>query len=126
MTIGKPTQITLRGIARSSALEARIRQKVRKLEQLYPGLLGCRVVAEIPHHRRSRGNQFIVRLDITVPGGEIVVNRDHHEDVYVAVREAFRAARRQLGECTGHPRRESEARGAIRFAAMMEAALAEG
>ena len=99
MTTFDPVQITLRGISHSEALEARIRQKVRKLADLFPSLIGCRVVAEVPHQRHHHGNQFLVRLDITMPGSEIVVNRDHHEDVYVALREAFRAARRQLNGC---------------------------
>lgn len=109
MMIGDSVQITLRGISHSDALEARIREKVRKLAQLFPFLTGCRVIAEVPHRHHSQGNQFVVRLDIAMPGSEIVVNRDHHEDVYVALREAFRAARRQL---TGHNGRQREAGGA--------------
>jgi len=101
MTIADSVQITLRGISHSDALETRIREKVRKLTEIFPSLKGCRVVAEMPHQRHGHGNQFVVRLDISMPGSEIVVNRDHHEDVYVALREAFRAARRQLNGCHG-------------------------
>ena len=99
MTSADTVQITLRGISHSDALEARIRQKVRKLAELFPSLIGCRVVAEVPFQRHHHASQFLVRLDIAMPGSEIVVNRDHHEDVYVALREAFRAARRQLNGC---------------------------
>ena len=101
-------EITLRGIPHSSALESRIRSKVGKLARLFPSLKSCRVVAEVPHQRHSQGNQFVVRLDIAIPGSEIVVNRDHHEDIYVALREAFRAARRQLN---GHNGRLAAAMG---------------
>jgi len=101
MTIADSVQITLRGISHSDALEARIRDKVRKLTEIFPSLIGCRVVAEVPHQRHGHGNQFVVRLDISMPGSEVVVNRDHHEDIYVALREAFRAARRQLNGCRG-------------------------
>ena len=101
MTIGDTVQITLRGIAHTDALEARIRSKFGKLARLFPSLKSCRVVAEVPHQRQSQGNQFVVRLDIAMPGSEIVVNRDHHEDIYVALREAFRAARRQLNGHNG-------------------------
>ena len=107
MSIADSAEITLRGMSQSDALETRIRDKVRKLSKLFPALTGCRVVAEVPNHRHQQGNQFLVRLDITLPGREVIVNRDHHEDIYVAVREAFRAARRQLN---GHNGR--------RFAAM--------
>jgi len=102
MTIADSVQITLRGISHSDALETRIRDKVKKLREIFPSLIGCRVVAEVPHQHHAHGNQFVVRLDITMPGSEVVVNRDHHEDVYVALREAFRAARRQLNGWHGH------------------------
>jgi ribosomal subunit interface protein len=91
-------QITIRDMEHSPALEERIRDKVKKLEQVYPRIMGCRVVLEAPHRHKQQGKQFIVRLDVTVPGKEIVVNHDHHEDAYVALRDAFNAARRQLEE----------------------------
>ena len=108
MTTREPVEITLRGIPHSTALEARIRSKVGKLARLFPSLKHCRVVAEVPHQRHTQGNQFVVRLDITLPGREVIVNRDHHEDIYVALREAFRAARRQLN---GHNGRHTAAMG---------------
>jgi ribosomal subunit interface protein len=91
-------QITIRDMEHSPALEERIRDKVKKLEQVYPRIMGCRVVLEAPHRHKQQGKHFIVRLDVTVPGKEIVVNHDHHEDAYVALRDAFNAARRQLEE----------------------------
>jgi len=91
-------QITVRDMEHSPALEERIRDKVKKLEQVYPRIMGCRVVLEAPHRHKQQGKQFIVRVDVTVPGKEIVVNHDHHEDAYVALRDAFNAARRQLEE----------------------------
>ena len=101
MSIADTAEITLRGMSQSHALETKIRDKVGKLSKLFPALTGCRVVAEVPHHRHQQGNQFMVRLDITLPGREVIVNRDHHEDIYVALREAFRAARRQLNGHNG-------------------------
>lgn len=89
-------QITMRDVPRSDALEDHIRQKVAKLESFYPHLVGCRVVVEVPHKHKHQGRQFNVRLDITVPGGEIVVNREADGDVYVALRDAFDAAKRQI------------------------------
>lgn len=38
----------------------------------------------------------MVRIDLKVPGGEIAVDHQHDDDVAVAVREAFAAARRRL------------------------------
>ena len=91
-----PLQITIRDIEHSDALETHIRSKVEKLEEFFKHITSCRVVVEVPHKHHQQGKQFNVRLDIGVPGNEIVVNREHAEDVYVALRDAFGAAKRQL------------------------------
>lgn len=91
-----PLQITIRDMEHSDALEAHIRDKAQKLDEFFDHIMSCRVVVETPHKHHHQGKQFNVRIDIGVPGNEIVVNRDHHEDVYVALRDAFDAAKRQL------------------------------
>jgi len=91
-------QITMRSIPHSDTLEGYIRQKAAKLENFYPHVVGCRVVVDIPHRHKHQGRMFDVRLDITVPGGELVVNREADGDVYVALRDAFDAARRQIAD----------------------------
>ncbi|GAB4169483.1 MAG: ribosome-associated translation inhibitor RaiA [Rhodocyclaceae bacterium] len=91
-----PLQITVREFPHSEALDAAIREKVEKLAEFYPHIMGCRVVVEIPHKHKHQGRFFNVRLDITVPGSELVINRDLHEDPNVALRDAFGAARRRL------------------------------
>ncbi|MCX8115708.1 MAG: HPF/RaiA family ribosome-associated protein [Burkholderiaceae bacterium] len=106
-----PLQITMHGVQQSEALEAEIRERVAKLEQFYPRMISCRVtVDELSKHHRQ-GRQFTLRLDVHVPGKEIVVTRDRHEDIYVALREAFDAAKRQIedvireqrGDVKAHP-----------------------
>lgn len=91
-----PLQITIRDVDHSEALETHIRAKVEKLEEFFKHITSCRVVVEVPHKHHHQGKQFNVRIDIGVPGSEIVVNRDLAEDVYVALRDAFDAAKRQL------------------------------
>ena len=91
-------QITARDMRHSEALETRIRGKVEGLQRVHPRMTACRVTVEAPHSHQRRGNQYNVRLDITVPGEEIVVNRDHAKDMYVALRDAFQVARRKLIE----------------------------
>jgi ribosomal subunit interface protein len=91
-----PLQITLRDIDASEAVEARIRDKAADLDRYYSQIVSCRVVVEMPAKHKHQGKAFNVRIDIGVPGSEIVVNRDQHEDLYVALRDAFDAARRQL------------------------------
>lgn len=91
-----PLQITIRDVEHSETLEARIREKAEKLDEFFEHIISCRVVVEEPHRHHRQGRQFTVHIDIGVPGGEIVVNRDHAEDVYVALRDAFDAAKRRL------------------------------
>jgi ribosomal subunit interface protein len=91
-----PLQITFRNFPRTDAVEARIRDKAAKLEEFYPRIMSCHVVVEELDRHHQQGKQFTVRLDIRVPGHELVVDRDHHEDIYVALRDAFDAAGRKL------------------------------
>jgi ribosomal subunit interface protein len=91
-----PLQITLRDIATSPAVETRIREKADKLNRYYDHIMGCRVVVEMSQRHKHQGKLHRVHIDLTVPGGEITVNRCEDEDVYVAIRDAFDAARRQL------------------------------
>jgi ribosomal subunit interface protein len=97
-----PLQITLRDMAHSDAIENHIREKAEKLDHLFPNIMSNHVVVEMPGKHKHQGKQFRVRLDIKVPGGEVVVNKEHDEDVYVVLRDAFDAAKRQLDE---HARR---------------------
>jgi ribosomal subunit interface protein len=91
-----PLQITIRDVEQSEALATHIRDKATKLDEFFDHIMSCRVVVEMPHKHHHQGKQFTVCIDIGVAGGEIVVNRDHAEDVYVALRDAFDAAYRQL------------------------------
>jgi len=91
-----PMQITFHGLAHSPALEAVIRERAAKLDRFHPQVMSCRAVVEEAARHKSQGKEFVVRLDIKVAGGEVAVNRDRSEDAFVAVRDAFDAARRQL------------------------------
>jgi cold shock CspA family protein/ribosome-associated translation inhibitor RaiA len=96
-----PLQITFRHMDPSPALEARIRELAERLDHFSAHIMHCHVIVESPHRHHRQGNLFDVRIDITVPGTEISVQRAHpydhaHEDPYVALRDAFHAARREL------------------------------
>jgi ribosomal subunit interface protein len=94
-----PLQITLRQMAHSDALDARIREQVTGLEHFHPRISSCRVTVTESHKHHQQGRQFEVHIDLRVPGHrEIVVSRQHDEDVYVALRDAFASAKRQLEE----------------------------
>jgi len=96
-----PLQITFRNIPPSEAVEAKVRERAEKLTRITDNILACRVTVEAPHKHHHKGSTYQVRIDLAVPGNEIVVSRDPglnhaHEDIYVAVRDAFDAVRRQL------------------------------
>lgn len=91
-----PLQITFRDMPPSDALDTHIREKADKLEQLFADIVSCRVVIEQPARHHQQGRPFNVRIDLGVPGKEIVVDKQANEDAYVALRDAFDAARRQL------------------------------
>lgn len=93
-----PTEITFHGIEHSDAVEMAIQRWVARLEQIHARLTKCGVVVSQPHRRHRHGSQFQVSLVLEVPGLTDVISVTHvmHEDIYVAIADAFRAARRQL------------------------------
>jgi ribosomal subunit interface protein len=100
-----PLQIAFRNMPRSDALDAHIRQKAAKLEILQPRITSCRVTVEEIAKHQHQGRQFRIHIDVRVPGHqELVVNRDHDEDPYVALRDAFDAMARQLEDTARDPR----------------------
>lgn len=97
----QPLQITFRDIPPSENVEIVIREKAKKLDQFFDKIMSCRVMVESPHTHHHQGMLYHVRVDLTVPGAELIASRstdkNHaHEDVYVAIRDAFDAAKRQL------------------------------
>lgn len=92
----QPVQITVRDSANSVALEGHIRKKAEKLTQLCQRINSCRIVITIPQKHKHHGKLYCVRIDLTVPGKEIVANHRKNQDIYVAIRDAFHAAERQL------------------------------
>jgi ribosomal subunit interface protein len=91
-------QITYRGMQHSPAMDQRIRELAAKLEDIQPKITRCHVVVDETDRHKSKGNLFEVRVDIHVPGKEIVANHQRHEDAYVAIGAAFDVVLRQLEE----------------------------
>ena len=91
-----PVQIQFLGAPPTEALEALARQHVQKLESLATDIMACRVVIELLQKHQNQGRPFGVRIDLTLPGKELVVSRVQNEDAYVALREAFDSMKRQL------------------------------
>ena len=109
-----PLQITFRGFQAPGALEADIRERADKLDRYSPDIMSCRVVVEVSGKHHQEGNLYHVRVDLTVPGREIVTGRERalhhsHTDPYVAARDAFDEARRQLEDYERHRRQQVKA-----------------
>jgi ribosomal subunit interface protein len=92
----QPIQIVIRDMPGSEALEEHIRKKAEKLSHYADKINSVKIAIEIPQKSKRNGKLFRVRIDLTVPGKELVVNHRLNEDVYVAIRDAFRAVLRQL------------------------------
>jgi ribosomal subunit interface protein len=93
-----PLQITVRDMDRSAALDTAIEDHAAKLEQFHSRITRCRVTVEQLRRHHQQGRHFAVKIELRLPGREIVATRDHDEDVYIAMRDAFDSARRQLEE----------------------------
>lgn len=107
-----PLRITYRGVEKTDAIEALIREKAAKLEQVCDHISSCRVALEMPQRHQKRGNPYRIRIDITVPPGhELVARRettrgDIHEELSKVIRDTFDSARRQLKELVEKQRGE--------------------
>jgi hypothetical protein len=96
-------QIVFRDVPASPSLEASIRRKADRLLRLHRGVSWCRTTVEAPHAHQKKGVNYEVRVELHLPGADLVVGKDHafdgsHENPYVATRDAFRTAKRLLQE----------------------------
>jgi cold shock CspA family protein len=112
-------QITFRNMKPSTEVEDWIHAEADKLDTFYSQVMGCRVAVEVPHRHHRKGSSYHIRIDLTVPGGEIVVKREPslnararhlgereskkqaevkatHKQLRQAINDAFKAAGRRL------------------------------
>jgi len=114
-----PLQITFRNMERLEGVEELIRAEAEKLEDFYSQIMGCRVAVEVPHGHHRKGNLYHIRIDLTLPGKELVIKHEPslskgirqaggvemkkrlevgapHRDLHLAIRDAFKIAARRL------------------------------
>lgn len=108
-----PLQISFRHMDRSETIEALIRAKAARLDQLAPHITSCRVVVQPAGKHHQHGNLYEVRLDLTLPGHEIAVSREpnpatEQRDLAAILRDAFDAAYRQLEDFVRHQRHDEK------------------
>ena len=98
-----PLEIAFVDTAPSPAAEARIRERVGRLERHFGSITSCHVFVAAPHQHHRKGNRFEIRIELRVPGAELAISNkpgdiNAHEDIYVAIRDSFDAMERQLEE----------------------------
>jgi ribosomal subunit interface protein len=92
----QPLQITFHGMERSDAVEDAVRRRCEHLERFASDIMSCRVVVDQMQMHQQQGRPFGVRIDLTLPGRELVADRVQDEDVHVALRDAFDDMKRRL------------------------------
>ena len=124
-----PLQIMFRNMKSSENVEKWVRAGASKLDTFYNRVMGCRVAIEMPHRHHKKGRIFHIRIDLTVPGEEIVVNHEPgfihhtresektqlkkqlevtipHKNLGLAINDAFKAASRRLQDYARRQRGE--------------------
>lgn len=100
-----PVQVSFHGVDHSDAVVQRVHEKIAKLEQFCSDIISCRVAVEKLHKspvaETRKGEPFHVTIDVSVPGDTLIVKRDpkngdNHEDIGIALRDAFDAMERQV------------------------------
>jgi ribosomal subunit interface protein len=103
-------QITFRDMHPTAAVSDVIREKAASLEKFYDRMTRCHVTVETPHKHRHKGRIHHVHIQLHMPGHEIAINHEagriEHEDVYVALRDAFLAAERQVKDHASRMRKD--------------------
>lgn len=100
MPVKIPLQITFRNLPHSDAIALRIEQQFAKLCHYCDRILRCQVIVEVPHQHHQKKNPYHIRINLSLPGEELVVSRDRlgndRKNAYLAIRDAFNAAQRKV------------------------------
>jgi hypothetical protein len=124
-----PLQITFRNIRHSAEIESWVRAEAEKLEMFNHRIIGCRVAVEVPHRHQRKAKPLHIRIDLTLPGKEIVITHEPvalrrtllkreesgttrtkpgplHSDMELAIHEAFKSAGRRVKDFARRQRGE--------------------
>lgn len=121
-------QITYRNLSASPERDATIHERVAWLSKFHSHIVGCHVVVDVPHRHHQNGNTVHVRLQVMIPGDDVIVNhepglsltvdedggtvatngdfRRRQMEIDAAIHDAFDIARRRLEESAQRMRRE--------------------
>jgi len=109
-----PLELSFRNMEHSDFVERKIHERCRRLDGLSDEITRCHVVVGAPHQHQHKGFHYEVHVELRVPGTELAVSRNTgtssaHEDLYVAIRDAFVAIEKQLGRWKEKRRRDVKA-----------------
>jgi ribosome-associated translation inhibitor RaiA len=110
----RPITLTFRHIEHSGALEERARKLGQRLTRFNGRITQCHMTLEGPGDHRDRGEPYMVKIDLAVPGAHIHADSLHvdglgHDDIYLALRDAFNNAKRQLQRFSSSSWRDAHA-----------------
>jgi len=94
-----PSEVTFHNLEHSDAIELAIERWIARLDGCNDHITRCDVTLGQPHRSHRNGRSLEVTVKVGMPGSEPIISHTAHEDPYVAIADAFRAARRQLLEC---------------------------
>src|ERR1700694_711313 len=107
-----PVHITYRGLEKSENIDNLILDYASRLEKFCDHINRCDVAIEQPNHTHHKGNQFRVRIDVTVPPGHELVAEEKqmdngaHAALTKVIQDAFKTMERQLCHLVQKQRRE--------------------
>ena len=98
-----PLHIVYRDIEPTQAIDAYIRGHFDKLSAHTRRAVSCHVALEAPHRSKHHGRHYRVRIELSLPGEGLVVDRcpdsdRDHENAYAAIDDAFDHALRRVDE----------------------------
>ena len=104
------TQVVFRNIDHSPAVEEAVHKRLEKLGRYCDEIQSLKVTLETPHNNHHKGKVYHVGVEALIPNHDLVVTHDQHdnhshEDIYVAIRDAFNAIERRLKSVYGKQRR---------------------
>src|SRR3954466_3063397 len=107
-----PVNITYRGVVKSDDIDQFVLEKAARLEKFCDHINRCDVAIEQPNHAHHKGNQFRVRIDVTVAKGHELVAEEKqtdngaHEPLTKVIHDAFNTTPWQLRHLVERQRRE--------------------
>lgn len=112
-----PLTVSFHGIPVSEPVRSSCWAEAEKLERWFDRITSCHVTLSLPHRHRRSARPFDLRVRLSIPGHEIVVDRSKSqfhgvEKPELIVRETFDEVRRQLQD------RVAKMRGEVKTHAM--------